>query len=123
MSDDAPRILVDDTAALARNADRSAAGAIWKLDPTQRDLDSNLIALPPGGGIDAHEGPDLDVLVHVVAGSGQLHSDGQVLDLRPGTLLWLPRRAPRQFTAGPEGLSYLTVHQRRRVGGLQIERR
>jgi hypothetical protein len=29
--------------------------------------------------------------------------------------LWLPRRSRRQFTAGPDGLRYLTVHQRRQA--------
>jgi uncharacterized protein (DUF2249 family) len=36
-------------------------------------------------------------------------------DLRPGALIWLPRRSRRQFTAGPDGLRYLTVHQRRQA--------
>jgi len=35
--------------------------------------------------------------------------------LRPGSLVWLPRRSRREFTAGPDGLMYLTVHQRRQA--------
>jgi hypothetical protein len=34
-------------------------------------------------------------------------------DLDPGVLAWLPRRSVRQFSAGPGGLRYLTVHRRR----------
>jgi uncharacterized protein (DUF2249 family) len=30
-------------------------------------------------------------------------------------LAWLPRRSRRQVTAGPDGLRYLTVHQRRKA--------
>lgn len=94
-------------------AGEGETGAIWKLQEDHRDLDSNIIALAPEGTIDAHSGPDLDVLIHVLAGSGQLATDLDTLELTPGALVWLPRRSRRQFTAGPDGLRYLTVHQRR----------
>ena len=81
----------------------------------ERDLDSNVIALAPGASIDAHAGPDVDVLIHVLAGSGQLATELDTLALRAGSLTWLPRRSRRQFTAGPDGLRYLTVHQRRQA--------
>ncbi len=110
-----PRILVD-TSEVTATADRpDVTGAVWKLQARERDLDSNVIALPPGGTIDAHAGPDLDVLIHVLSGAGRLTTERGALDLRPGVLLWLPRRSRRQFTAGPEGLRYLTVHQRRQA--------
>jgi uncharacterized protein (DUF2249 family)/quercetin dioxygenase-like cupin family protein len=108
-----PRIVADSTAIGARPDEPDVTGAVWKLEVRDRDLDSNIIALAPGGVIDAHAGPDLDVLIHVLAGSGQLTTERGVLDLRPGALLWLPRRSRRRFDAGPEGLRYLTVHQRR----------
>jgi quercetin dioxygenase-like cupin family protein len=95
---------------------------VWKLQFRERDLDSNLIALPPGGTIEAHDGPDLDVLIHVLAGSGELTTERGVLDLQPGALLWLPRRSRRRFTAGPEGLRYLTIHQRRQALALGVTR-
>jgi uncharacterized protein (DUF2249 family)/quercetin dioxygenase-like cupin family protein len=112
-----PRVLTD-TAAVGAAATTTAAdatGAIWKLRMRERDLDSNIIALAPGARIDAHTGPDVDVLVHVLAGSGELTSELDTLALRGGTLLWLPRRSRRQITAGPDGLRYLTVHQRRQA--------
>lgn len=108
-----PRLLTDTTAVAAGSPD--AAGAIWKLQMRARDLDSNIIALAPGATIDAHAGPDVDVLIHVLAGSGQLTTELDTLELRGGTLLWLPRRSRRQFAAGPDGLRYLTVHQRRQA--------
>jgi uncharacterized protein (DUF2249 family)/quercetin dioxygenase-like cupin family protein len=107
-----PRILAD-TTALAAATD--ASGVMWKLQMRERDLDSNVIALAPGASIDAHAGPDVDVLIHVLAGSGQLATDLDTLALRTGSLTWLPRRSRRQFTAGPDGLRYLTVHQRRQA--------
>ena len=116
-----PRVLVDTTDVSSR-AQPDVAGAVWKLQARERDLDSNVIALPPGGTIDAHAGPDLDVLIHILSGGGQLTTERGVLDLRPGVLLWLPRRSRRQFSAGPDGLRYLTVHQRRQALVLDTSR-
>lgn len=107
-----PHILCD-TATVAAPPDPLARGAVWRLQRRQRDLDSNIIRLPPDTSIDAHRGPDLDVLLIVLHGTGKLTTELDTLELRPGALVWLPRRSWRQFTAGPDGLSYLTVHQRR----------
>lgn len=107
-----PRVLCD-TTAVAAGAGADAAGALWKLAMSTRDLDSNLIQLPPRGTVDDHVGPDVDVLVHVVRGTGRLTSELEVLDLQAGSLVWLPRRSRRAFSAGADGLQYLTVHQRR----------
>lgn len=107
-----PRILANTN---QLTADADATGAVWKLQARERDLDSNVIALPAGGTIDSHAGPDLDVLIHVLSGSGRLTTETGTIDLSPGALLWLPRRSRRQFAAGPDGLRYLTVHQRRQA--------
>jgi uncharacterized protein (DUF2249 family)/quercetin dioxygenase-like cupin family protein len=108
-----PRVLADTSALAAPDAE--AAGVAWKLQMRERDLDSNVITLAPGAGIGAHYGPDLDVLIHVLSGSGQLVTELSTVELRPGSLLWLPRRSRREFAAGPDGLMYLTVHQRRQA--------
>jgi uncharacterized protein (DUF2249 family) len=110
-----PHVLVDTTTITADTAAADVTGAVWKLQARERDLDANIIALPPGQAIDAHTGPDLDVLIHVLAGSGQLATELGTVELTPGVLLWLPRRSRRQFTAGVGGLRYLTVHQRRQA--------
>jgi uncharacterized protein (DUF2249 family)/quercetin dioxygenase-like cupin family protein len=117
-----PRVLVDTTTITADPPATDVTGAVWKLRPRERDLDSNIIALPPGQAIDAHAGPDLDVLIHVLAGSGKLATELGTIDLTPGVLLWMPRRSRRQFTAGAEGLRYLTVHQRRQALQLDTSR-
>ena len=88
-------------------------GAVWNLAPAERSLDANVIWLPAGDGIDLHEGPDLDVLIHVLAGSGTLTIDDGDIALATGMLAWLPPRSRRAFAAGPDGLRYLTVHQRK----------
>ena len=80
---------------------------------SRRHLDSNIVHLPSRSRIDPHTGPDLDVLVHVLHGNGQLISEVETLELRPGALLWLPRLSRREIVAGEPGLTYLTVHPRR----------
>jgi uncharacterized protein (DUF2249 family)/quercetin dioxygenase-like cupin family protein len=113
-----PRVLADTTVLAAPDAvaaDAGAARVAWKLQMRERDLDSNVITLAPGAAIAAHDGPDLDVLIYVVSGSGQLATELGALELRPGALVWLPRRSRREFTAGAGGLMYLTVHQRRQA--------
>lgn len=108
-----PRVLVNSREVSAEPGDPDVTGAVWKLQMRERDLDSNIIALPPGGTIDTHTGPELDVLIHVLAGGGQLTTESGALDLHPGDVVWLPRRSQRRFDAGSEGLRHLTVHQRR----------
>ena len=87
-----PRILTN-TADATSTPDLT--GAVWKLEVGELDLDSNVIALAPGGGIDAHAGAEVDVLIHVLSGSGRLDTEQGVIDLLPGALLWLPKRSRR----------------------------
>jgi uncharacterized protein (DUF2249 family)/quercetin dioxygenase-like cupin family protein len=115
-----PRVLAD-TRALARADDVDASGAVFRLTMGNRDLDSNVIALPPHGSIGEHAGPDLDVLLHVIAGDGTLTTEDGEVALVPGALVWLPKRSRRQFAAGAGGLRYLSVHQRK--PGLGLTRR
>lgn len=113
-----PKVLAQ-TAQLVAETDSDAAGAVWKLQEPDRDLDSNVIALPPAGTIDQHTGPDLDVLIHVLSGTGTLHTAEADIDLAPGGLIWLPKRSRRGFSAGRSGLRYLTVHRKRQALNLQ----
>ena len=113
----APRILAS-TGDLGAAVRPDARGAIWRLEEAERHLDANVIALPPGERIDAHAGPDEDVLWHVLAGDGTLTTDGGDVALTPGAIVWLPRRSRRAVAAGEHGLRYFSVH--RRKSGLQI---
>ncbi|WP_147916842.1 DUF2249 domain-containing protein [Ruania zhangjianzhongii] len=106
-----PRQLAD-TGGIADDAPETG-GAVFSLRMRERDLDSNVIALAPGGAIAEHWGPDVDVLIHVIAGSGRLETETGAIDLAAGGLLWLPKRSRRAFQAGSEGLRYLTVHRKR----------
>ncbi|UOE45523.1 DUF2249 domain-containing protein [Agromyces larvae] len=106
-----PRIVVSGAHAIDTPVD--AAGSVWRLRPSRRDLDSNIIVLPPGDEIRRHEGPNLDVLVFVIAGSGTLETELDAVPLEPGAVVWLPRRSQRRFVAGDGGLRYLSVHARK----------
>ncbi|MGC5077470.1 cupin domain-containing protein [Agrococcus sp. DT81.2] len=116
-----PRILADTGALGAAVGTPDERGAVWRLDDAERHLDANVIALPPGERIDDHVGPEEDVLLHVIAGSGALRSGDEELPLTVGTIVWLPRRSRREITAGADGLRYLSVH--RRKPGLRVGRR
>ena len=95
-----------------------ASGAVWRLTPAERSLDANIIRLPPRDEIARHDGPELDVLIHVIDGSGTLETEAGEIALTPGALVWLPPRSPRRFVAGAGGLRYFSVH--RRKPGLSI---
>nr|WP_203600615.1 hypothetical protein [Streptomyces sp. SID9727] len=109
-----PEVLavLDDLLAAASPDDR---GALWQLDRRGRELDANLVRLPPGAEVGEHQEDVLDVLLVVLAGSGRLTpGDGaEPLVLTPTTATWLPRTSRRSLAAGPDGLAYLTVHRRR----------
>ena len=112
-----PRLLADVRQAAA-SAPPDATGALWRLAEPGRQLDANLVRLPPGGRVEAHTEPDLDVLLLVVAGDGALLGDGEPQPLAEGALAWLPHGARRAVTAGERGMTWLTVHRRR--PGLRI---
>lgn len=109
-----PEVLavLGDLLAAAAPADR---GALWQLDRQIRELDANLVRLPPGAEVGEHQENVLDVLLVVLEGSGRLTpgDGGEPLTLGPTTAMWLPRTSRRSLAAGPDGLAYLTVHRRR----------
>ncbi|MEU9420239.1 hypothetical protein [Streptomyces sp. NPDC048272] len=102
-----------DLDAVIAGAPADATGALWRLTGATRGLDSNLVRLLPGGVIAEHAEPVLDVLLVVVAGAGRLDTGGGAHDLRPHVAVLLPRNSRRALTAGPDGMTYLTVHTRR----------
>jgi len=108
---------IDHWCAGVAHLDRLAAGGgpdgvIWALGGP-RQLDANLVALAPGGEIGAHQNPEVDVLIVVLAGSGQLTVDGSDQALASHDLVLIPRGAVRKIAAGPGGMSYLSVHRAR----------
>jgi quercetin dioxygenase-like cupin family protein len=113
-----PRVLCDTGELIARATEQ--AGALWRLAEPGRQLDANVVRLPPGQRVDTHAEPDLDVLLLVLSGDGTLDTVEGTRPLAEGTLLWLPHTSGRSLAAGDDGLCYLTVHRRR--PGMQIRR-
>jgi quercetin dioxygenase-like cupin family protein len=114
---DLPRIVGD-----AFTAAAAEAGSAWRLEPAARGLDANVIVLPAGDEIRAHTGPELDVLIVVLAGSGILEMSADALALEPGAIVWLPARSRRRIVAGDDGLRYFSVHQRKPGLGIRSTR-
>lgn len=104
--------VVADTPALFKSSAQTA-GSVWQLTPGARDLDANIIVLPPNDEIAMHVGPELDVVIVVLEGSGELETELNVIGLHPGAVVWLPKRAQRRFVASSDGLKYFSVHQRK----------
>jgi quercetin dioxygenase-like cupin family protein len=107
-----PRVLCD-TARLLSPVVGTSAGALWKLAEPGRQLDANVVRLPSAGRVDAHTEPDLDVLLLVLDGAAVLVGADGESPLRAGVLTWLPHGSTRAVVAGPDGVTYLTVHRRR----------
>lgn len=107
-----PRNLAVLADALAQ-AGPDGRGALWRLAEQGRELDANLVRLPPDAEVGEHQEDTLDVLLVVLAGSGVVVTGETALPLTPTTVTWLPRTSRRAVRAGPEGLAYLTVHRRR----------
>jgi len=106
MSDETPvaRVLAD----LHALADNSAvpAGARWTLAEPGRQLDANLVHLPPGERVGTHVERDLDVVLVVISGDGSVGTPEGPQQVAVGNLVWLPHGSTRDLTAGPAGLTY-----------------
>lgn len=114
-----PQVLGDTADFLGGAQAGDPAGAVWRLEMSQRQLDANIVNLRPDERIAAHAEPRLDVLLLVLGGGGSLTTEADTQDVRPGLLVWLPHGSRRELRAGAEGLTYLTVHTRR--PGLSIQ--
>lgn len=94
-------------------------GALWRLEQAARQLDANVVRVVPGDSVPRHVEPDLDVLLCVLGGSGELTVGDETHWLAPGCVAWLPHGTARALAAGPDGLVYVTAHRRR--PGLSIK--
>lgn len=92
-------------------ADPAGGGACWAV--ASADLNATLVAWPAGGGVVLHRNDERDVLVVVIAGGGTLRVDGRQIELHAQRGVMIPKGTAREFSAGPQGLRYLSIHLRR----------
>jgi len=78
------------------------------------DLNLTLLSWPAGHDIAAHVNNEVDVVLVVVAGAGEVTVNGRTFSLLPGQVLLIPKGAERAIHSTVEGFSYLSVHRRRR---------
>jgi len=113
----------DDDLDLAANADGAvaaeidavtveASGALWSL-PHGGDLDANLVRVLVGDSIGEHVNDEVDVLIVVWDGDGQIAVDEVTSPLRRGVVVSVPKGASRAIRSGSENLTYLSIHRRR----------
>lgn len=92
--------------------DDERSGVVWSL-PHGGGLDANVVRLAAGEGIGDHVNDQVDVLIVVWSGSGELVIDDRRVSLQPGTIAHVARGARRSIRSGGDGLVYLSTHPRR----------
>ena len=110
--------ILTNTASCGDGVEPDPAGVVWKLEVQGRELDAEVTSLAAHQDTGMHTGPEMDALIHVLSGDGQLITELTTIELAPGALLFMPKRSRRQFSAGCDGLRYLTIHQKRQFIGL-----
>jgi hypothetical protein len=100
---------------------RCLPGRVWGRGPCRNGFWT--AAENPAGTIriEPHRNDEVDVLVVVVLGRGELTLDGQVHQLVPMVIARLPKGTVRAVGAVDGPLAYLSIH-RRRSAGLQLGR-
>ncbi|MGI8750744.1 MAG: hypothetical protein ACR2MN_00180 [Acidimicrobiales bacterium] len=83
--------------------DATGQGVIWTLEPSSQ-LNASLVRLDAGGEIGEHVNDEVDVVVVVVEGTGELSVDDDAWRLGPATLAPSPAGTRRRIRAGPQPL-------------------
>lgn len=103
---------VIDVAAVMRAATHD--GAIWSVNSEQMHV--NLMRLKTGATIPPHVNAELDVLLAIYEGEGELVVDETTVALAPGIAVVVPRGVQRSLRCLRGPLVFLTAHCQR--GGL-----
>lgn len=92
--------------------DALGQGVTWTLEPASQ-LNASLVRLEVGGEIGEHVNHEVDVLLVVVEGTGEVSVEETTWALGPATLVHIPAGARRCISAGPQPFAYLSIHRRR----------
>lgn len=96
-----------------------------QLGHQSEDLNLTLLSWKAGEGVAPHINEEVDVVLIVVDGEGEVSVGQQVLVLRIGQALLIPKGCERAIRCVGERFSYLSVHGRRRglmptIGGKRL---
>ena len=105
----ARRKTVCDSASLSQHG---LTGPIWGTET--EDLDCTLLQWPAGHEMASHVNDEVDVVMTVLQGTGQLEVDEVKTLLKPGVVVVIPKGAARRIQADSKPFVYLNVHKRRR---------
>lgn len=93
---------------------RAAEGSGPQWGHESEDLDLTLLNWTAGQQVAAHVNNEVDVVMIVVAGMGEVVVNGHAHQLTPGQALLIPKGAERAIRCTGERFGYLSVHRRRR---------
>lgn len=86
-------------------------GPLWGTATEQ--LNATFLSWRDGHEIAAHVNNEVDVVMIVISGEGEVEVDGKTQTLKPGSLVVLPKGTERAVRARSTPFSYVNVHQRR----------
>jgi quercetin dioxygenase-like cupin family protein len=89
-----------------------SSGPQWSHEST--DLDLTLLTWTASQGIASHVNDEVDVMLVVVAGAGEVTVNDDVYRLQTGQALLIPKGTQRSIRCTGERFSYLSLHRRRR---------
>lgn len=104
-------ILIDAQLFASETAARDG-GVIW--GGTTEDLNCTLLSWPRGGGVASHINTEVDVVMLVVEGSGEVIVDGEVFTLAAPQALLIFKGCERAIQSTSERFTYLSAHKKRR---------
>ncbi len=89
-----------------------ADGALWGTET--EDLNATLVRWTDGSGVGNHQNDEVDVIMVVIGGEGEITVDGQSTTLCVGSIVVLPKGCHRSIHASQGELTYVNIHKRRR---------
>lgn len=77
------------------------------------DLDATVLSWQHGRGVAWSVNNELDVVMVVLEGEGEARIESEVVYLKPGVALLIPKGARRSVITSSERLTYINIHRRR----------
>ncbi len=88
-------------------------GAIFGAD--SEDLNMTVVRWASGKGVKRHTNSEVDVVMIVLDGEGEVVIENQTHALIPGTILLIPKNATRSIVAKSQELTIANIHKKRRL--------